>query len=582
MNKHTPLYRQTTSKKTILILGTGIMQLPVIFQAKLLQHFVIGVDNNPESEGRRHCDVFWHIDLHNIEGIISKIEHDAVRIDAVLTCATDFSYAVACIAEHFHLAGVSRYSAEIANYKDSMRAVLSKHTITIPAYIVYQHTSNNTSPHTSHHIERCMEMIAQHFSATEDIVVKPVDNMGARGVCLIPHTLRRAGGERYEALLMKSLSYSKKQSIIIEQKLEGRELSIDSFMQNGILHPLGIADRHIYFPPYFIETGHSIPSTMSIEDKKAACHILEQAALAAGIENGIVKGDIIFHKGIPYIGEFAARLSGGYMSGWTIPYGSTHYSGMNPSHIAIDIALGREVPINENAEHDECMMMSHTANVMESCICALPGVIEKIIIDESCYDNPYLKNIFMNVDEGDHIVLPEHNAQKIGSIIAMHSLDKSLSLEQSIKKTIHSLLCDIIIQVKKNTLASNFLFASGDTSDDEISLWRSYPFLDIEMRNQAYILNFFNDHNTLEESMEGRPLPIFIPQSIEQHSIHGAWTHCTLYDFIQTLIQKKSVYEVQREEECVGGLFWSAVCRAGWQGFQYLLTMRKEEMIIYV
>ena len=59
---------------------------------------------------------------------------------------------------------------------------------------------------------------------------------------------------------------------------------------------------------------------------------------ALGLTEGAAKADIKYTKKGPEIGEIAARLSGGYMSGWTFPYSSDFFL----TKEALKIALGME------------------------------------------------------------------------------------------------------------------------------------------------------------------------------------------------------------------------------------------------
>ena len=68
-----------------------------------------------------------------------------------------------------------------------------------------------------------------------------------------------------------------------------------------------------------------------------------QAGRCLGVKRGTIKGDIVIHKGTPYIIELATRLSGGWMSSDQIPLAT----GINIIKIAIKIALGEHVNIDE-------------------------------------------------------------------------------------------------------------------------------------------------------------------------------------------------------------------------------------------
>ncbi len=71
--------------------------------------------------------------------------------------------------------------------------------------------------------------------------------------------------------------------------------------------------------------------------------VVGRAAAALGIANGTVKGDIVVHKGEPYVIELAARLSGGFFCTREIPLNT----GVDFVGAAIRIALGETVAPEE-------------------------------------------------------------------------------------------------------------------------------------------------------------------------------------------------------------------------------------------
>jgi len=141
--------------------------------------------------------------------------------------------------------------------------------------------------------------------------VKPVDNMGGRGC-------RRADSlAELRAAVEAALAFSRSGRAIIEEFMDGPEFSADALVHRGEITLCGLADRHIRFPPCFVEMGHTMPSGV---DSGTAARLLEvfyAGIRALGITNGAAKGDLKLTPKGPMVGEIAARLSGGYMSGWT-------------------------------------------------------------------------------------------------------------------------------------------------------------------------------------------------------------------------------------------------------------------------
>ena len=118
----------TKTKKTIFILGAGFMQIPAIEAARELGLAVILSDGNPRAPAAHLADVFVSIDLKDSDALVDFALEQKQRggLDAVFTAATDFSFAVAKIAEACALPGHSPESARNASDKIRMRSCFQK------------------------------------------------------------------------------------------------------------------------------------------------------------------------------------------------------------------------------------------------------------------------------------------------------------------------------------------------------------------------------------------------------------------------------------------------------------------------
>jgi hypothetical protein len=118
---------------------------------------------------------------------------------------------------------------------------------------------------------------------------------------------------------------------------------------------------------------------------------------------GAAKGDIKLTAKGPMIGEIAARLSGGYMSGWTYPYSS----GALPIKAAILAAMGREPAGLTPTQNWTCA---------ERAFISIPGTVKQITNDN--VQTHKVNDFFMRIKEGDKVSFPENNVSKCGNIIA--------------------------------------------------------------------------------------------------------------------------------------------------------------------
>ncbi|GAB1483893.1 hypothetical protein MASR2M78_27090 [Treponema sp.] len=227
-----------------------------------------------------------------------------------------------------------------------------------------------------------------------------MDNMGSRGC-------RRVNGQaELSDAVADALRYSKSGRAIVEEYMDGDEYSVDAIVSNGEVSICGLADRHIFFPPYFIEMGHTIPTAISKADEVELLSVFKAGIAALGITNGAAKGDLKLSSKGPMIGEIAARLSGGYMSGWTYPYASL----VEPTAAAIAVALG-EKPENLEPKRDW--------TCAERAFISIPGKVLSISGFEEASSLPFVQNVFMRAQVLARVSFPVNNVSKCGNIIAV-------------------------------------------------------------------------------------------------------------------------------------------------------------------
>jgi hypothetical protein len=191
--------------------------------------------------------------------------------------------------------------------------------------------------------------------------------------------------------------------------MDGPEFSADAIVYHGEITICGLADRHICFPPYFIEMGHTMPTTAAPEQQRAILELFCQGIRSLGLAGqgsvGAAKGDIKLTPQGPMIGEIAARLSGGYMSGWTYPYAS----GVRPIRAAILMAMGRE---------PGGLVPDKSWTCAERAFISIPGTVMSISGLEEARRRPAVRDVFSRVSVGATVDFPENNVGKCGNIIS--------------------------------------------------------------------------------------------------------------------------------------------------------------------
>lgn len=410
--------------KTVLILGAGTMQIPAIRIAKSWGWRVIVADGNPDAEGRGLCDRFAHVDLRDRDGLLALARECRAGdgLDGVFTAGTDFSTSVAWVAEKMDLPGIPYEVAVRATDKAIMREAFARAGVPSPRFVCWTGSG---------------EVVPTVRGFEFPLVVKPVDNMGARGVRRVddPSSLAAACGE--------ALPLSHSGRVIVEEFMEGPELSLDAVVDRGEATVCGVADRHIFFPPHFVEMGHTMPTDLGDSVAREASEVFRAGIRALGIQTGAAKGDIKITSRGAMIGEIAARLSGGYMSGWTFPLSS----GVDLTGAALNIAVG--LPPGD-------LTPRFNRVSAERAFISIPGIVRSVDGEESARGIPGVAEVFLRARPGSQVVFPRNNVEKCGNVITV--LDDRASAIEAARRAIS----EIVVRLEPlDPRTDEFLFHVG-------------------------------------------------------------------------------------------------------------------------
>jgi hypothetical protein len=339
--------------------------------------------------------------------------------------------------------------------------------------------------------------------------------------------------------------------------MEGPEFSVDAIITGGKLTICGLADRHIFFPPYFIEMGHTMPADVP---KDAIDAIL--AAFTAGVRSlglagencwGAAKGDVKLTASGPMIGEIAARLSGGYMSGWTYPYSS----GAEPAKAAIFAALGKVYP-------GLTPVRSWTS--AERAFISIPGKVRSIRGLETARSMDHIKDVFLRVEQGGRVRFPENNVSKCGNIIAAapDRAEAAVAAESAARS--------VLIRLEApNTETAAFLAASSEFPPDAFTL-------NTELRAALEKLPAALPAREMEPSgSAAQPIAIFPFPAFTTSGLRD-YTNRTIEESLEAVrlitglpLPIKEVSTAGEGTRLLGRRFWTAFIRGGYQGAAYFV-----------
>ena len=445
--------------KNILILGAGFLQKPAIEAAKNIGCRAVVVDGNEGAVCVGLADQFERIDLKDKEGIYEfakKLQKEG-GLRAIFTAGTDFSASVSYAGEKLGLSCHSYEAACNASGKVRMRQKFSEAGVPSPKFFGVTKKESDLD-----FVKKCVRELG--FPC----VVKPVDNMGGRGCRMI------RSEDEAEGALQTALASSRTENAILEEYMDGDEYSIDALICDGAMTITGFADRHIFFPPYFIETGHTMPTAISDAKKNELIAVFALAAKALGLSCGAAKADIKYTEKGPMIGETAARLSGGFMSGWTYPYASH----CNLTEQALLIACGKKplfleahrkrIPFtpppscgNRLAPYELYELPCVDASTERAWI-SIPGIVKEVSGLDAARSVPFVKDVFPRSGAGDAVVFPHNNVQKCGNVISSSPSrkDSIAAAEKAVSK--------IVLRLEPCVPETDAFFADAETAASEM------------------------------------------------------------------------------------------------------------------
>ncbi len=394
-----------------MIIGAGILQVPAIKIAKEMGLYTVVTDYNKNAIGLKYADYPIIMSTRDVDGTVrvAKEFNKIRKIDGVITVGTDASLTVAAVQHALDLPGNKIEVAEATTNKIKMRRRLKEKGIPEPEF--YSCWSYD-------------DVINASKNLGFPFVIKPADNMGARGVMRV---------DKFEVIRFayeRAKNASPRGEIIAEEYMEGPELSIDALIWEDKIYITGVADRIIEFPPYFVETGHLMPTNLPEDKVNDAIDVFKRGVKALGIEIGAAKGDIKITSEGAKVGEIASRLSGGFMSAYTYPYST----GVNLIKAAINIALGN--PPGDLKEKYQKVSV-------ERAIIPGSGIVKKIEGVEEALSIRGVKNVFITCNVGDVVHIPTSNVEKCGNVIAVaDTREEALNIANLGVKTVRIVLSD--------------------------------------------------------------------------------------------------------------------------------------------
>jgi biotin carboxylase len=308
----------------LLVLGAGPAQLGLLAAARKRGLYVIAVDRDADAPGFRYADRRAIVSAEDEHGIDRLAE--AERVDGVIAPGIDWPVGIAArVAARRGLPHpLTPEAAVLTTSKARQRDRFAQAGVPQPEY------------------KSCRSLDEARRAADElgyPCVVKAPDRQGQRGISVV------SAREGLESAVAAALEAARSGGFLVEELVEGQEVTVNAFLLGGRFNALTITDRHLAQAPAFgVALAHSWPCAQPTAQIAKAIDAARRAAAALGITDGPTYTQVIVSEEGAVVGELAARLGGGHDA--ELCRAALR---VDLNRVAISAALGEQVPRNRLA-----------------------------------------------------------------------------------------------------------------------------------------------------------------------------------------------------------------------------------------
>ncbi|MCI7401859.1 MAG: ATP-grasp domain-containing protein [Christensenella sp.] len=305
----------------LLIIGASILQVPAILKAKEMGIEVAVADYNPSAVGVALADRYFNASTLDKEAVLAVAKE--YRPDGIMTMATDMPMrTIAYVCAQMGLRAISEQCAIDCTDKVAMIRCFKQAGVPSPQFW---------------EIKEVSDIHAIKEKLVFPCIMKPADNSGSRGVVLC-HDF-----EELQQRFKYSVASSRSGVVLVEEYMTGDEVSVETFVINGVAHVLQITDKLTTGAPYFVEMGHSQPTRLCHQAQESIKEVTQLAVNSVNICDGPVHLEMIVKDNKARMIELGARMGGDCITSHLVPLST----GIDMTKQTILYALGQQVDLEQ-------------------------------------------------------------------------------------------------------------------------------------------------------------------------------------------------------------------------------------------
>lgn len=388
--------------KRLLVLGGSEFQIPLIKTAKKLGIYVGVVDIHSDAQACQYADEVFEISLKDKEGVLDcalKFQPDGITVGMVDVAIPAYAY----VTTELGLPGMDIDTAIKATDKFEMIKAFEASGVPCPWFRYVPKNEINDS------------LYGIGFPA----IVKPVDMAGSRGIYLVNNI-----SELMSAMKHSSCA-SDRGDIIIEEYMEGPEVSVEIIVKDGIPYVIQVTDKTTSGAPHFAEIGHLQPSQLPETTVAEIRKVASMAAKAIGLKNSLGHAELKITSQGPKMVEIGARAGGDGIAEQLIELST----GVSFSKVAIEIAFGERISIPKHIDNKaSCIRFILSKN----------GILQSIQGVEKANEINNIKEVKITGIIGQHYEDTVDNSGRIGYVIssAENAIDAKVACDDAINTII--------------------------------------------------------------------------------------------------------------------------------------------------
>lgn len=272
-----------------LVLCGGIPQIALLNDLKSRGITTVLADMNEKVAGRAYADIFYPVSVLDVEGVKQVAQKE--QVDFVITvCADQVLQVVAEVSEALNLPCYISYETAVnVSKKSYMKRIFTENGIPTSQFVILE------------------ELVpAQIAHLQYPLIVKPVDSYSSRGVqriddpALLPDAFAQAK------------AISRTHTVIVEEFVEGDEITVDVYVENGTAHLLCASNiDKIGENGKFVIHRTRFPANISQAVTGQIQAAAQGISQAFGLQNAPMLIQLITDGSRISVVEFCARTGGG-------------------------------------------------------------------------------------------------------------------------------------------------------------------------------------------------------------------------------------------------------------------------------